>query len=284
MRGLRVRRPASGKTDAEGDTVMKGGEGRQRKKRKRKPRYPKGFDPENPGPPPDPERWLPKHERAAFKKRRKGKNQPLSKGAQAREAAHRACWDALVCAGGVCTSPAADFCAVMHPPICAVTAGRGQGGRRPGQLKREAGRERSEYVDREQADEPQCAEGLARQAQGPQMNFARLAGTCAAYGFTQSCASRVAIGGVELCGELVLVAAHDGRRRQEGAWRCASVRSSAACNIDGQALTMHSVGTGVHVSPPLGHSPAFRGLEPHAFSSPSFQTGRPPGPSPPRNR
>jgi len=29
-------------------------------KRKRKAKLPKGFDPENPGPMPDPERWLPK--------------------------------------------------------------------------------------------------------------------------------------------------------------------------------------------------------------------------------
>eukprot|EP00892_Ulva_mutabilis_P007847 jgi/Ulvmu1/5434/UM022_0229.1 len=57
--------------------------GRPQRKRKRKPRYPKGFDPENPGPPPDPERWLPWHERAANKKRRKRKgNAPISKGAQ----------------------------------------------------------------------------------------------------------------------------------------------------------------------------------------------------------
>jgi len=40
----------------------------KKKKRKKKPRYPKGFDPENPGPPPNPERWLPKRERSAFKK------------------------------------------------------------------------------------------------------------------------------------------------------------------------------------------------------------------------
>ncbi|KAJ8539842.1 hypothetical protein K7X08_014094 [Anisodus acutangulus] len=33
-----------------------------KKKRKRKPKYPKGFDPANPGPTPDPERWLPKRE------------------------------------------------------------------------------------------------------------------------------------------------------------------------------------------------------------------------------
>ena len=33
------------------------------KKRKHKPLYPKGFDPEKPGPPADPERWLPKNQR-----------------------------------------------------------------------------------------------------------------------------------------------------------------------------------------------------------------------------
>lgn len=34
-----------------------------RRRRKRKPRYPKNFNPQNPGPLPDPERWLPKYER-----------------------------------------------------------------------------------------------------------------------------------------------------------------------------------------------------------------------------
>ena len=34
--------------------------------------YPKGFDPQNPGPPPDEDRWLPLRERASYKgKRRK---------------------------------------------------------------------------------------------------------------------------------------------------------------------------------------------------------------------
>jgi hypothetical protein len=37
-------------------------------RRKRKPRYPKGFDPANPGPPPDPERWLPKKERSTYRR------------------------------------------------------------------------------------------------------------------------------------------------------------------------------------------------------------------------
>ena len=37
-------------------------------KRRKKPKYPKGFDPTNPGPLPDPERWLPKWERARYRK------------------------------------------------------------------------------------------------------------------------------------------------------------------------------------------------------------------------
>ena len=41
-----------------------------RKRRKRKARLPKGFDPDNPGPPPNPERWLPKWQRSDFKRRR----------------------------------------------------------------------------------------------------------------------------------------------------------------------------------------------------------------------
>ncbi|KAK9826948.1 hypothetical protein WJX74_001295 [Apatococcus lobatus] len=41
-----------------------------KKKRKRKPRLPKSLDPANPGPPPDPERWLPKWQRSDFKRKR----------------------------------------------------------------------------------------------------------------------------------------------------------------------------------------------------------------------
>lgn len=44
---------------------------KKRKRKKRKPRYPAGFNPENPGPPPNPERWLPKWQRSEFKKQRK---------------------------------------------------------------------------------------------------------------------------------------------------------------------------------------------------------------------
>jgi len=60
------------------------------KKRKRKPKYPKGFDPANPGPPPDPERWLPKRERSSYRPKRKDKRAAQvrgSQGAVAKEAA-----------------------------------------------------------------------------------------------------------------------------------------------------------------------------------------------------
>lgn len=53
-----------------------------KKKRKRKPKYPKGFDPENPGPPPDPERWLPKRERSSYKPKRKDKRAVQVRGSQ----------------------------------------------------------------------------------------------------------------------------------------------------------------------------------------------------------
>lgn len=43
------------------------------KRKKKKVRYPKNFDPANPGPLPDPERWLPKWQRSRFKKYAKKK-------------------------------------------------------------------------------------------------------------------------------------------------------------------------------------------------------------------
>ncbi|XP_052205313.1 uncharacterized protein LOC127810098 [Diospyros lotus] len=64
---------------------------KSKKKRKRKPRYPKGFDPANPGPPPDPERWLPKRERSSYRPKRKDKRAAQvrgSQGAVAKEAAN----------------------------------------------------------------------------------------------------------------------------------------------------------------------------------------------------
>jgi signal recognition particle subunit SRP72 len=55
---------------------------RPARKRKRKPLYPKGFDPANPGPPPDPERWLPKRERSSFRPKKKDKRNAQIRGAQ----------------------------------------------------------------------------------------------------------------------------------------------------------------------------------------------------------
>ena len=43
------------------------------KKRKQRVRLPKNFDPRNPGPEPDPERWLPKWQRFRYKKYAKKK-------------------------------------------------------------------------------------------------------------------------------------------------------------------------------------------------------------------
>eukprot|EP00249_Psilotum_nudum_P010597 c22638_g1_i1 orf=54-2165(+) len=67
------------------DTLPEGVErakNKNRRKRKRKPRYPKGFDPANPGPPPDPERWLPKRERSTYRPKRKDKRAAHIRGAQ----------------------------------------------------------------------------------------------------------------------------------------------------------------------------------------------------------
>ena len=51
------------------------------KKRKKQIKYPKNFDIKNPGPEPDPERWLPKWQRSRYKKYAKKKGKYL-KGAQ----------------------------------------------------------------------------------------------------------------------------------------------------------------------------------------------------------
>lgn len=54
------------------------------KKRKRKKRLPKNYDPD--GPPPDPERWLPKAMRAGYKKKKR-RGEPNFRGAQGADAA-----------------------------------------------------------------------------------------------------------------------------------------------------------------------------------------------------
>lgn len=56
-----------------------GGATREKKTRKRKVRLPKGFDPANPGPSPDPERWLPKWQRSDFKRKKNRRAPPGSK-------------------------------------------------------------------------------------------------------------------------------------------------------------------------------------------------------------
>lgn len=67
----------------EDDEGQKSGDKKKRKKRKRKVRYPKDFNPENPGPLPDPERWLPKWQRAENRKlRKKKKDKDATRGSQ----------------------------------------------------------------------------------------------------------------------------------------------------------------------------------------------------------
>ena len=45
--------------------------GKKKKKHKKKKRYPKNFNPKNPGPMPDPERWLPKMQKKKFRAKNK---------------------------------------------------------------------------------------------------------------------------------------------------------------------------------------------------------------------
>mmetsp|Transcript_9101 Transcript_9101/g.26860 ORF Transcript_9101/g.26860 Transcript_9101/m.26860 type:complete len:663 (+) Transcript_9101:215-2203(+) len=76
-----LQKKKSDKEDAEDRGAEDGGRPGA-KRRRRKPLWPKGFDPENPGPPPDPERWLPKCERAEFKKRMRKRDKALARGPQ----------------------------------------------------------------------------------------------------------------------------------------------------------------------------------------------------------
>ena len=74
--GSRASKGVSKKRPSEADLAS--GEVRGKKKRKRKPKLPKNFDPENPGPKPDPERWLPKWQRSDFKKKRNRRREKAS--------------------------------------------------------------------------------------------------------------------------------------------------------------------------------------------------------------
>ena len=55
---------------------------KRKRPRKKRPLYPKGFDAANPGPMPDPERWLPKRERSSYRKTKKDKRAGISRGPQ----------------------------------------------------------------------------------------------------------------------------------------------------------------------------------------------------------
>ncbi|CAN6937651.1 unnamed protein product [Brassica oleracea] len=72
-------KPMEGAASAMQEEVKKE---KAKKKRKRKPKYPKGFDPANPGPPPDPERWLPRRERSSYRPKRKDKRAAQIRGSQ----------------------------------------------------------------------------------------------------------------------------------------------------------------------------------------------------------
>mmetsp|Transcript_5842 Transcript_5842/g.19878 ORF Transcript_5842/g.19878 Transcript_5842/m.19878 type:complete len:717 (-) Transcript_5842:80-2230(-) len=94
-------------------------------RKKRKTRFPKNFDPENPGPPPDPERWLPKRERSAAKAKAKGKKKAAEnmRGAQG----------SVLTGADVTASASAPSAAAPPPPITApprAAGGKKKKGRR----------------------------------------------------------------------------------------------------------------------------------------------------------
>lgn len=76
--GLSSKRVAQDGEAAEGKVVTK----KRRGRKGRKPRFPKGFDPKNPGPPPDPERWLPKWQRTETLKKMRKRDKTLFRGPQ----------------------------------------------------------------------------------------------------------------------------------------------------------------------------------------------------------
>merc|ERR1712039_522399 len=76
------KRRGGGDKESEGEEDAKKATDAKKRAKKRKPRFPKNFDPENPGPPPDPERWLPKCERAEFKKKLRKRDKNLARGPQ----------------------------------------------------------------------------------------------------------------------------------------------------------------------------------------------------------
>lgn len=74
------KRAAEGPLEGDADMPKAGApDKKQRKKRKHKVRLPKGLDLENPGPPPDPDRWLPKWQRSDFTKKKRNRQQRREK-------------------------------------------------------------------------------------------------------------------------------------------------------------------------------------------------------------
>jgi len=73
--------PVGGKRAADAEPAAAAKQKKKRPRRK-KPLYPKGFDAANPGPPPDPERWLPKRDRSTYRKTKKDKRSGISRGPQ----------------------------------------------------------------------------------------------------------------------------------------------------------------------------------------------------------
>lgn len=80
----------------------------QKKQRKRKPRYPKNYDPNNPGTV-DPERWLPKYERTTIrvgKRKKKQNNTVVIKGGQGASVVDESLDRAAAAASGVAATDA----------------------------------------------------------------------------------------------------------------------------------------------------------------------------------
>ncbi len=98
--GSRASKGVSKKRPSEAD--LANGVVRGKKKRKRKPRLPKNFDPENPGPKPYPERWLPKWQRSDFKKKRNRRREKASLCAHALRLTMYSCIAAWVMNFGEC--------------------------------------------------------------------------------------------------------------------------------------------------------------------------------------
>lgn len=66
--GMPERRKQKKESDIEMENLQGGAQVYIPKKRNRKIKYPKNFNPAEPGPMPDPERWLPKWQRSKYKK------------------------------------------------------------------------------------------------------------------------------------------------------------------------------------------------------------------------